>query len=126
MEYIGFFIGLTIFLFLIIVILSYILYRQHLLLSTYEIFFKLHAEKIKDFMSFLNSILKMNIMYFDDTIFELVEKVKLMKNDLYDLIVNNPILFDEIDMDLEKEKLDQSEEKELLGVVKKYGHSSIK
>ena len=96
----------------------FINYRQNLLLSQYENFILDFAERINDFNAFLNSILKMNILYFDETIFELVEKVKMVKKDLADLINSNEILFDKIDMNVEEEKLDQSDEQEVLGVVK--------
>ncbi len=110
------------------ILLGFIVYKQNYLLRQYELFFKEFAEKIKDFTIFLNSILKMNILYFDDTIFELVDKVKQMKNDLLIMIQNNKVLFDEIDMteieqdeDLEHDE----EEKEILGTVKKYGGTRI-
>ena len=58
---------------------------------------------------------------------ELVEKVKLMKTDLLEMIQNNQVLFDEIDMtEVEKdENLDHTEEKENLGTIKKYGSTRV-
>ena len=108
-------------------ILAFIVYKQNNALHQYENFFSQFADKIKDFTLFLNSILKMNILYFDDTIFELVEKVKLIKKDLIEMIQNNQVLFDEIDMtEVEKdEDLDHTEEKENLGTIKKYGSTRV-
>jgi len=70
----------------------------------------------------------MNILYFDDTIFELVQKVKTMREDIVTMIRDNSVLFDTInleELDIQ-EDLEGSEEKEVLGVVKNYGGSSTK
>ena len=111
---------------LIIVFLCFIIYRQMQQLKQYELFFFDFSEKIKDFTLFLNSILKMNILYFDDTIFELVEKIKLMKNDLLNIIKTNVSLFENVDLteiEIDENLEIDEEQKEVLGITKNYGRT---
>ncbi len=111
------------------IFLIYIVYRQFQQLKTYNRFFNIFSDKIRDFTLFLNSILKMNILYFDETIFELVQKVKSMREEIVNMIRNESILFDNMNLDgLDiEENLEVSDEKENLGVIRKnYGGSTTK
>ena len=84
--------------------LGVLLYRMDNLSQQYEQYFTDMYYTVKDFKSFLDNLMNMNILVMDDTVFDLVEKTKNFKNQIEEIASNNYFLFNELGLEIESDK----------------------
>lgn len=66
----------------------FLLYRLNKLSNRYEQYFLDLNETISSYRKFLDDLMGMNILYYDETIYELVEKTKQLKLEVTEILEN--------------------------------------
>lgn len=76
-------------------------------------------DAVGNFKMKIDALFDMNIHYYDETIFQFVEDVKELKNEMDKILTE----YEDLEQYIypENEKSEDAEQRELLGVVKSYG-----
>lgn len=101
---------------LIIGILVYIIYRSWNAITELESKMKELHLLITDYNGFLDQLMKMSVMQYDDNVFELINRTKQLKEDFEKQLYDYDLLKE---VDNISENIINDQPKEILGIVKR-------
>jgi len=103
---------------IIILFLVFLCYRLHSLSKKYEDYYKNVYTIFSEYKKLLDSLFELNIMYYDDTIYEFIQKTKEYREQVKE-VMEEFIELQEF-LDHEPEETPKEQPKEVLGVVKPF------